>query len=84
MGKAVNDSHRSVGTRRGPGRYSGSAPRRPVLTLLDAFVGYAKQNNVKLEGLPDDPEADIPTDQLLTVVRSALAMFFPALAPTAK
>jgi len=53
-------------------------------TLLDAFVGYAKQNNVKLEGLPDDPEADIPTNQLLTVVRSALAMFFPALAPTAK
>jgi phospholipase C len=51
-------------------------------TLLDGFIGYAKQNNVKLEGLPEDPKADIPTDQLLTVVRSALAMFFPLLAPT--
>jgi hypothetical protein len=50
--------------------------------LLDGFVEYAKQNDVKLEGLPEDPEADIPTDQLLTVVRSALAMFFPLLAPT--
>jgi phospholipase C len=50
--------------------------------LLDGFVGYAKQNNVTLEGLPEDPEADIPTDQMLTVVRSALAMFFPQLAPT--
>jgi phospholipase C len=49
--------------------------------LLDGFVGYAKQNNVTLEGLPEDPKAEIPTDQMLTVVRSALAMFFPLLTP---
>jgi hypothetical protein len=48
--------------------------------LLDALVGYAKQNNIKLEGLPDDPKAEIPPEQILTVLRSALAIFFPLLA----
>ena len=50
-------------------------------TLLDGLRGYAEQNNVKLEGLPDDPKADIPPEQILTVLRSALALFFPLLAP---
>ena len=30
---------------------------------------------------PEDPKADIPLEQVLTVWRSALAMFFPLLAP---
>jgi hypothetical protein len=51
-------------------------------SLLDALVGYAEQNNVKLDGLPDDPKAEIPPEQILTVLRSALAIFFPLLAPT--
>jgi hypothetical protein len=52
-------------------------------TLLDGLRGYAEQNNIKLDGLPEDPKADIPPEQILTVLRSALAMFFPLLAPAA-
>jgi hypothetical protein len=52
-------------------------------TLLDGLRGYAVQNNIKLDGLPEDPKADIPPEQIMTVLRSALAMFFPLLAPTA-
>ena len=51
-------------------------------TLLDGLRGYAEQNNIKLEGFPEDPKAEIPPEQVLTVLRSALAMFFPLLAPT--
>jgi len=51
-------------------------------TLLDGLRGYADQNNVQLEGAPEDPKVDIPPEQILTVLRSALAMFFPLLAPT--
>jgi phospholipase C len=50
-------------------------------TLLDGLRGYAEQNNVKLDGLPDDPKADLPPEQIMTVLRSALAIFFPLLAP---
>jgi phospholipase C len=50
-------------------------------TLLDGLRGYAERQNIKLEGLPEDPKADIPPEQILTVLRSALAMFFPLLAP---
>jgi phospholipase C len=45
-------------------------------TLLDGLRGYAEQNNVQLEGLPEDPKVDIPPEQIMTVLRSALAMFF--------
>ena len=51
--------------------------------LLDGLRGYAELNKIKLEGIPDDPKADIPPEQILTVLRSALAMFFPLLVPTA-
>jgi phospholipase C len=53
-------------------------------TLLDGIRAYAEQNNIKLEGLPEDPKADIAPEQILTVLRSALAMFFPLLAPTVR
>ena len=52
-------------------------------SLLDGLRGYAAQNNIKLEGLPEDPKADIPPEQIMTVLRSALAIFFPLLAPAA-
>ncbi len=52
-------------------------------TLLDGLRGYAAQNNIKLDGLPEDPKADIPPEQIMTVLRSALAIFFPLLAPAA-
>ena len=50
-------------------------------TLLDGLRGYAVQNGIELDGLPDDPDADIAPDQILTVMRSALSIFFPLLAP---
>jgi hypothetical protein len=51
-------------------------------TLLDGILAYAEQNNIKLEGLPEDPKVDIAPDQISTVLRSALAMSFPLLAPS--
>ena len=50
-------------------------------TFLDGLRQHAAENNVKLEGLPDDPNADIPPEQIVTVLRSAAAMYFPLLAP---
>jgi phospholipase C len=50
-------------------------------TFLDGLRQHAAENNVKLEGLPDDPTAEIPPDQIITVIRSALALYFPLLAP---
>ena len=50
-------------------------------TFLDGLRQHAPENDVKLEGLPDDPNADIPPEQIVTVLRSAVAMYFPLLAP---
>jgi phospholipase C len=50
-------------------------------TFLDGLRQQAADNDVKLEGLPEDPNADIPPEQIVTVLRSALAMYFPMLAP---
>ena len=33
-------------------------------------------------GLPKDPKAAIPPEQIRNVLRNVLAMFFPLLAPT--
>lgn len=52
-------------------------------TMLGAPRGNAEQNDITLEGLPVDPEADVPPEQILTVMRSFLATFFPLLAPSA-
>jgi phospholipase C len=51
-------------------------------TFLDGLRQHAAANDTKLEGLPDDPNADIPPEQILTVIRSALALYFPLLAPS--
>jgi phospholipase C len=50
--------------------------------FLDWLRGYAEQNNLEIEGLPDDPNADIPPGEVVTVLRGAAATFFPLLAPT--
>jgi len=50
-------------------------------TFLDGLRQHAQENGIKLEGLPDDPRADIPPEQIMTVLRSAAAMYFPLLAP---
>jgi hypothetical protein len=49
-------------------------------TLLDGLRQHAAENNIKLEGLPDDPNADIPHEQIIIVIRRALALYFPLLA----
>ena len=50
-------------------------------TFLDGLRQHATESNVKLEGLPSDPNVDIPPAQIITVIRSALALYFPLLAP---
>jgi len=50
-------------------------------TFLNGLRQHAQENDIKLDGLPDDPTADIPPAQIVTVLRSAAAMYFPLLAP---
>ncbi len=52
-------------------------------TLLDAIRDYADENNIELEGVPEDRRAEIPPEQIVTVLRSASAILFPLLAETA-
>ncbi len=51
-------------------------------SLIDGLRGYAVQNNLDVEGLPSDPTAEIPPEQIVTVFRNFLSDFFPLLAPT--
>jgi phospholipase C len=51
-------------------------------TFLAGLREHAHENKIKLEGLPDDPKADIPPEQIVTILRSAAAIYFPRLAPT--
>jgi hypothetical protein len=51
-------------------------------TFLDGLRQHAAENNIKLERLPDDPNVDIAPDQIITIMRSALALYFPLLTPT--
>jgi hypothetical protein len=77
-----------------PGRSPTSSPstRREIprrgpsplgKTLFQGIREYAKQNNIEVEGLPNDPTADVPPEQLLPVLRNLLATIFPLLAPAA-
>jgi hypothetical protein len=51
-------------------------------TLLDGIRGYATQNNIKIDGMPTDPNAEIPPQHVLNVMRNFLATFFPLLDPS--
>ena len=48
-----------------------------------ALRGYAEQQGIEIEGLPDDPKAEIPPEQALNILHNFLAISFPRLAPTA-
>ena len=51
-----------------------------------AFNGiraYAEQNSIQIEGLPADPNAEIPPEQALRIVHNFLAIQFPLLHPAA-
>ena len=39
---------------------------------------------MEIEGLPKDPEADVPPEQALSVLRNFLATMFPLLVPAAR
>jgi phospholipase C len=52
-------------------------------SLLDGLRAYAAQSGIEVEGMPKDPTAEIPPDQVMQVLRDFLARFFPLLAPTA-
>ena len=47
--------------------------------LLTGIRGYAAQNNLDIEGLPKDPNADIPPEETYNVLRNFVGTFFPLL-----
>ncbi len=49
--------------------------------LLDMVRGYAQQHDVKIDGIPDDPDAEIPPEHVVSVLQDSMAMVFPKLAP---
>ena len=48
--------------------------------LLQGIREFAAEHDVEIEGLPKDPKADIPDDQVVNVIRGFLANWFPLLA----
>ena len=52
-------------------------------TLLQGVREYAAEHNLEIEGLPKDPNAAIPDDQLVNVFRGFVANWFPLLASKA-
>ena len=52
-------------------------------TLYQGIREYADQNHIEIEGLPKDPDADVPAEVALSVLRNFLATLFPLLAPVA-
>ena len=50
--------------------------------LLDGIRGYAAQHNLNIEGLPADPKADIPPEQVVNVLQAFVGGFFPLLTTT--
>jgi phospholipase C len=51
--------------------------------LLDMVRSYAQQHDVTIDGIPDDPDAEIPPENVVSVLQSSMALVFPKLAPTA-
>jgi phospholipase C len=51
-------------------------------TFLNGIRQHAQANHIKVEGLPNDPDVDIPPEQIVTVLRSTAAIYFSQLAPT--
>jgi len=49
--------------------------------LFDGIRAYAKQANIEIDGMPKDPKVDVPPEEVMTVLRSFFANFFPTLVP---
>jgi phospholipase C len=50
-------------------------------TVFNGIRAYAEQNNIRIEGLPADPTAQIPPEQALHIIHNFLAIQFPLLHP---
>jgi phospholipase C len=50
--------------------------------VFEGIRGYAEANNIEIQGLPADPNAEIPPEQALNIIHNFLAIQFPLLAPT--
>jgi phospholipase C len=51
--------------------------------VFNGIRAYAEQNNIVIEGLPADPNAEVPPEQALHIVHNFLAIQFPLLHPAA-
>ena len=51
-------------------------------TLYRGIREYADHNHVEIEGLPKDPDADVPAEVALSALRNFLATMFPLLHPS--
>ena len=47
--------------------------------LLAGIQGYAAQHDLEIEGLPKDPKAEVPPEQVVGVLRAFVGSFFPQL-----
>jgi phospholipase C len=48
-------------------------------TVFNGIRAYAEQHNIQIEGLPEDPDAEIPPEQALHIIHNFLAIQFPLL-----
>ncbi len=51
--------------------------------VFSGIRAYARQNDIQIDGLPEDPDAAIPPEQALHIIHSFLAIQFPLLHPRA-
>jgi hypothetical protein len=49
--------------------------------VFNGIRAYAEQHNIQIEGLPEDPRAEIPPEQALHIIHNFLAIQFPLLHP---
>jgi hypothetical protein len=53
-------------------------------TVATGIRAYAEQHNIQIEGLPADPNAEIPPEQAPHIIHNFLAIQFPLLHPAAR
>ena len=52
-------------------------------TVFNGIRAYAEQNNIQIDGLPADSNAEIPPEQALHIIHNFFAIQFPLLHPAA-
>jgi len=50
--------------------------------VFNGIRAYAGQHDIRIDGLPADPKAEIPPQQALHIIHNFLAIQFPRLHPT--